>query len=203
MVYYIVWQVLRVLVIVFFRIRTYGKRNMPVKGGALLASNHQSYLDPALIALALNKPIYFLARKELFKANWVFGWLITQLHSIPLDRKGADSTGLRRAIEVLRNGGLLVVFPEGTRTPDGRIGEIKKGVTLLGMRANVPLIPTLVDGAYKSWPRKSKLPVRFAPVTVRFGQPVWLDNYGQSPDGPDISVIPERWNQLAKSKNIY
>lgn len=203
MIYYIVWQSIKILAIVFFRIRTYGKRNVPVEGGALLASNHQSYLDPAIIGLVLNKPIYFLARKELYEANKLFGWFLTKLNTIPLERRGFDSTGLRRAIEVLQKGGLLVVFPEGTRTSDGRIGEVKKGIGLLGIRANVPLIPTLIDGAYQSWPRNRKFPIKPEPITVRFDKPIWLGSSEKLSDSDNISILPDIWKRMPAAKKTY
>jgi 1-acyl-sn-glycerol-3-phosphate acyltransferase len=192
MFFYLVCQVLRVLAIVFFRLRGYGINNIPVKGGALLASNHQSYLDPVLVGLAVKRPVYFLARQELFDANRIFGWLLTQVHAIPLERRGFDSTGLRKAIEVLRQGGLLVVFPEGTRTPNGKRGDIKKGISLLGTRANVPFIPTLVQGTYQSWPRQHRFPIRLSRVSIKFEKPVWLDKN-------DISSITAFWDKMEQS----
>ncbi|HLD36225.1 MAG TPA: lysophospholipid acyltransferase family protein [Planctomycetota bacterium] len=188
MLYNFVLRICRLLAIVFLGLRAFGRENIP-EGGAVLASNHQSYFDPALISITLNRPVYFLARKELFESNRFFGWFIHNLHAIPLERRTFDSTGLRRAIEVLQNGGLLIVFPEGTRSPNGEIGEIRKGVSLLGEKANVPLVPTLVDGAYQAWPRKHKLPIRFSPITVRFGPPLRLDK-------TNIETIADAWRKL-------
>ena len=85
----------------------------------------------------------------------------------------------------------MIVFPEGTRTPDGEIGEIRKGVSLLGERAGVPLVPALVDGAYQAWPRKYKLPVQFSPISVRFGPPLRLDK-------TNIETIADAWRKLKK-----
>jgi len=188
MLYSLVHLITRLLAIVFLRLRVFGRGNIP-EGGAVLASNHQSYFDPALISITLNRPVYFLARKELFEFNRFFGWFIRSLHAIPLERRTFDSSGLRRAIEVLQNGGLLIVFPEGTRTSDGEIGEIRKGVSLLGEKASVPLVPTLVNGAYQAWPRKYKLPIRFSPITVRFGPPLRIDK-------TNIETIADAWRKL-------
>ncbi|MBI5779873.1 MAG: 1-acyl-sn-glycerol-3-phosphate acyltransferase [Planctomycetes bacterium] len=191
MLYSLVHVICRLLAIVFFGLRAFGRANIP-EGGAVLASNHQSYFDPALISITLNRPVYFLARKELFEFNRFFGWFIRSLHAIPLERRTFDSTGLRQAIEVLQKGGLLVVFPEGTRTSNGEIGEIRKGVSLLGERANVPLVPTLVDGAYQAWPRRHKLPVRFSPIRVSFAKPLWLDK-------SNIETIVDAWKELKEN----
>ena len=192
MLYSLVHVICRLLAIIFLKLRVSGRENIP-EGGAVLASNHQSYFDPALISVTLNRPVYFLARKELFEANWFFGWLIRNINAIPIERRTFDSTGLRQAIEVLQKGGLLVVFPEGTRTSNGEIGEIRKGVSLLGEKANVPLVPTLIDGAYQAWPRRHKLPVRFSPVRVRFAKPLWLDK-------SNIETIVDAWKELKKEK---
>lgn len=194
MIYLIVWHVARLLAIVFFRLRAFGRENIPDNSGAVLASNHQSYLDPALISLTLTKPVYFLARKELFESNGFFGWFLRNLHAIPLERRTFDSTGLRYAIEILQKGGLLIVFPEGTRTSDGKIGKIQKGISLLGLKANVPLIPTLINGTYQSWPRQHKLPIRFKPVNIRFNKPIWLDK-------TNISDLVDSWEELKDSKS--
>lgn len=194
MIYLIVWNVARLLAIVFFRLRAFGRKNIPDDSGVVLASNHQSYLDPVLIGLPLARPVYFLARKELFEFNRFFGWFLRNLHAIPLERRTFDSTGLREAIEILQKGGLLVVFPEGTRTSDGKIGKIQKGIGLLGLKANVPLIPTLINGTYQSWPRQHKLPIRFKPVSIRFNKPVWLDK-------TNISDLVNYWEELKNSKS--
>ncbi|MDI6732630.1 MAG: lysophospholipid acyltransferase family protein [Planctomycetota bacterium] len=191
MLYFIVHKIGCLLAIIFFRLRVYGRNNIPEKGGSLLTSNHQSYLDPALISFVINRPVYFLARKELFEANRLFGWLISQLNAIPIERKEFDSSGVRRAIEILRKGKLLIVFPEGTRTLNGQIGEVKKGIGLLGTRANVPLIPTFINGAYQSWPRQHKLPRRLTQITVSFNKPLWLDKN-------NTQVISQIWEQLSR-----
>jgi 1-acyl-sn-glycerol-3-phosphate acyltransferase len=135
-----------------------------------------------------------LARKELFESNRFFGWFISSLHAIPLERRTFDSTGLRKAIEILQEGGLLVVFPEGTRSKDGKIGKIQKGISLLGLKANVPLVPTLVNGTYQAWPRQYKLPKRLNPVTIKFNKPVWLDK-------TNISTLTNNWEKL-KSDHV-
>jgi 1-acyl-sn-glycerol-3-phosphate acyltransferase len=86
MLYLLAHFISRILAIVFWRLRVFGRENIP-EGGAVLASNHQSYFDPVLIGITLNRPVYFLARKELFEANWLFGWLIRNVHAIPLERR--------------------------------------------------------------------------------------------------------------------
>lgn len=192
MIYCLVHFVVRILAVVFVRLRAFGRENIP-EGGAILASNHQSYFDPALISVALNRPVYFLARKSLFESNRIFGWFIRNLHAIPLERGAFDSAGLRRAIEVLQKGGLLVVFPEGTRTSNGEIGGIRKGVSLLAEKADAPLVPTLVEGAYRAWPRKNKIPARLCPIRVSFAGPLRLGKH-------NIEKITEVWNKLKKEK---
>lgn len=164
------------LSIIFFRLRVDGQGNIPKNSGAIIASNHQSYLDPVFLIVGLRRATHFLARRELFEANRFFGLLISSLNSIPLERQGFDSKGVRQAVECLKNGGLLLVFPEGTRTFNGEIGPIKTGVRLLARRAGVPIIPALVTGAYQVWSRHTTLPARFHPVRVAYGKPLFLED---------------------------
>jgi 1-acyl-sn-glycerol-3-phosphate acyltransferase len=194
MLYWIVVWIVKLLAIVFFRIRVYGRENIPKEGGAVLASNHQSYLDPALIAAVINRPVYFLARKELFEVSIFFSWLIRSLNAIPLERRVFDSSGFRQTLNILKEGNLLVVFPEGTRTSDGKIGSVKKGISLLQTKTKVPLIPTLIKGAYENWPRRNKLPIKLASIKVYFNKPIWLER-------DNFSKLSDYWKELEKGDN--
>ncbi len=160
-----------VFFVVFFRYRAFGRENVPSRGGALLASNHQSFFDPVLIGLLLNRRINQLARSTLFR-NPVFARLIRSLGSIPIERGKGDKEALGKGIEVLRSGGLLVVFPEGTRTSDGEIGDLMPGIFLMARRAGAPIIPVVIEGAFRAWPRHRKLFSAFRGIKVAFGRPL-------------------------------
>ncbi|MCK5579298.1 MAG: 1-acyl-sn-glycerol-3-phosphate acyltransferase [Planctomycetes bacterium] len=184
----------RSLAICFFRFRVYGHKNVPVRGGALIAANHQSFLDPPFIAFGLNRNPYFLARQELFEFNWIFKILILAAQAIPLERRVYDSKGIRRAIALLKKGGLLLVFPEGGRGWTEELRTPKGGMILLARKAGVPIIPTIIDGSFKSWSRRETLPGRLAPIKVVFGRPVRVNLNDAS---KDISnKIYQSWTEL-------
>lgn len=168
--FWVFW--LRFAAITLFSLRISGRENIPKKGGGLIASNHQSYLDPVLVGIGINRPIYFLAKRELFEANWLFGLMLRSVNALPLPREGGNAAVMRQAIRLLQEGKLLLVFPEGTRTYDGQIGPLKKGISLLGLKTNAPMIPTLVDGAFKVWPRQHTFPVRLNHIRVSYGKAV-------------------------------
>jgi 1-acyl-sn-glycerol-3-phosphate acyltransferase len=162
--------VFRVTAVVVFQIRVFGRENVPKRGGALVVSNHQSHLDPILVGLACDRRLNFVARDTLFGFA-PFRWLIYSLDAIPIDREGIGLGGLKESLRRLKDGEMLVIFPEGTRTQSGNVGELKPGFLALARRAKVPLLPVAVDGAYDSWPRRNLLP-QPAMIYVCLGQPL-------------------------------
>jgi len=153
-----------------------GATQVPAQGGALIVSNHNSHLDPPAIGCALARSVYFMAKAELFRVP-ILGPMVRRLHAFPVHRDRADLAALRQAHSLLQAGELLVVFPEGTRSPDGVLGEPEPGAALIALRAGVPVVPVVVLGSEqvlppgRAWPRR-------APVTVRFGPP-FLPDPGQ------------------------
>jgi len=153
------------------RIRFRGMRNLPPPP-FIVASNHQSYLDPIVHGTVLGL-VRFMARKTLF-ANPIFGGLIRLLGAFELDRHtGADLGALKKAVEVLKGGESLVLFPEGTRSRDGSLGAPKPGVALIAARAGVPVVPAVIDGTHLAWPRGRILPGP-APIQVAYGKPLMV-----------------------------
>jgi len=166
-------MICRPLAAALFDLRFSGVSNVPRTGGVLLLSNHQSFLDPVMLALPLPRPMSFLAKAELFDVP-VFGWLIRQLNAFPVRRGEGDVAAVRQAIRRLREGHVLTIFPEGTRTRDGEIGPIQPGVAMIVRRAGVPVVPAVIDGAHIAWPRGQRWP---APARVRvvYGRPLLLE----------------------------
>jgi 1-acyl-sn-glycerol-3-phosphate acyltransferase len=152
-----------------FSLRTEGRRHVPARGPALLIANHQSFLDPIVIAVAARRRPGALARKSLFR-HPAFAWLIRSFNAIPVNQEGIGIEGLRVAIEVLRQGRVLMVFPEGGRTPDGNIQPLMPGIQLLIKRAAAPVVPVGIAGGYAAWPSWRHYPVPaplFLPATER------------------------------------
>jgi 1-acyl-sn-glycerol-3-phosphate acyltransferase len=161
----------RVFCLLFFRMRFVGLENVPSKGPYILAVNHQSFLDPVFAGIALKGQLYFMARDTLFK-NWFFGSLISSVNAIPVRRGQADISSIRTIIAKLKLGFSVCLFPEATRTTDGRIACIKGGLALLARRGNAPVVPVLIEGAFDCWPRHKKLFKPGSKIIVTYGQPI-------------------------------
>jgi cytidylate kinase len=158
----------KVFCMAFFRLYTQGRENVPEQGPLVLICNHQSFLDPVLCGIFVSRPLYFLARDTLFKG--LFGWLITSVNTIPVKRGEADLTAMRIIIDKLKQGNGVCLFPEATRTSDGKITPFKPGFGLLCRRGNAAVVPVLVDGAFEAWPRHKKL---FSPgesIFIQYGK---------------------------------
>ncbi|MDR2170799.1 MAG: 1-acyl-sn-glycerol-3-phosphate acyltransferase [Planctomycetaceae bacterium] len=174
--YYFVRIPVSLFFMIFYRNRFFGCNNMPLEGGVVVAANHQSYYDPVLIAAGLRRRLNFLAKKQLFTSK-PLAWLIDLLDAIPLDIDGIGYEGIKISIRRLRNGEMILIFPEGARTWDGEIAEFKKGSLLLAKQTKSTILPTAIDGCFNSWPRTNKLPYPFGKFRVIFGKPVTYNEF--------------------------
>lgn len=155
-----------------FDLKVYGVRNIPPTGGVLVVSNHQSYLDPVLVAVRLRRPMSFLAKSELFR-NPFFNWLIRSLNAFPVRQGAGDVGAVKETISRLQQGHLLNIYPEGSRTEDGELLPIQAGAALVIRRAGVPVVPCVLDGSYDAWPKGRKV-FRPHPIRVVYGPPMDL-----------------------------
>lgn len=160
----------RLVGLVLFRIRTVGREHIPTQGGALVLSNHQSHLDPVLVGLSFDRRLNYLARETLFTFA-PFRWLIRSLDAIPIDREGLGLAGLKETLRRVRGQELVLIFPEGTRSPDGLVAPFKPGFASVARRTGVPLVPVGIAGAYEVWPRRARLP-RIGVICVVIGNPL-------------------------------
>jgi len=163
-------RVFQVTMVALWKIRVFNRHFEPPCGGAVYISNHQSFLDPMLSSLALRRPMNYMARDTLFRFP-IFKQGIESLNAFPVRRGTADLTALKEAMRRLKAGGQVVVFAEGTRTSDGRIGPMLPGVAMLAQRAAAWTVPVLIDGAFEAWPRTAALPLPGS-VVVQYGQPI-------------------------------
>ena len=161
----------RLFVRLFFRMRFLGLENVPSTGPFILAVNHQSFLDPLFAGIALKGQLCFMARDTLFKSR-IFGPLLSSVKAIPVRRGQADIASIRMILTKLKQGESVCLFPEATRTTDGRISSFKGGLGLLSRRADAPVVPVLIDGAFECWPRHKKLFSPGSKITVSYGQPI-------------------------------
>ncbi len=150
---------------------------VPAEGPALIAANHQSFLDPPAIGCRVSqRQLDFVARGGLFE-NRHFGWLIAFLNSIPVSEEGPDAAAIREILRRLGMGRCVMIFPEGSRTDDGEMHEFKRGVSLLVKRAKCPVVPAAIEGAFEVWPRTRKRPKLLGAPRVRvlYGEPIAYD----------------------------
>jgi 1-acyl-sn-glycerol-3-phosphate acyltransferase len=137
--------------------RSEGFHYVPQRGSVLVVCNHQSFIDPLLVGLAVRRRFTYLARKTLFR-NAVFGGYLRSVRCVPVDQDGVAKEGLKATIEKLKAGNAVLVFPEGNRTPDGGMQPLRPGVQLLIKRGMCPVLPVGLAGAFESFPRTAKLP---------------------------------------------
>lgn len=153
-----------------FRLEVRGREHVPPDGPLLLVSNHTSLLDPPLVGAAAPRELYFLAKEELFRVP-VLGALIYRLNARPVKRDGSDGRALKASLKLLAEGRALLLFPEGTRGRDGRLGEGKPGAGMLAVMSGAPVVPVYVSGSGRALPRGRAIP-RLTKVSVRFGPPL-------------------------------
>ncbi|WP_297890095.1 lysophospholipid acyltransferase family protein [Sulfurihydrogenibium sp.] len=154
------------------RINVEGVENIPLEGGCILASNHRSHLDPPVINTISPRPVIFLAKKELFEVP-VLGWFIKKAGAIPVKRDSRDTATIKKSIQLLKEGYVIGIFPEGTRARPGEFRKPQPGVGYLIEKAKVPVIPILIEGTDKVLPVNSKLPKLFKyNIDVKIGKPI-------------------------------
>jgi 1-acyl-sn-glycerol-3-phosphate acyltransferase len=154
---------------VVFRLEVGGIGNVPATGPVVLIPNHTSFLDPAFVGIGSPRFVRFMARSTLGHHR-LFGWWMRKVGVILVDREAPARTSFAESIKVLEAGEAMAVFPEGTRSPDGRLGEFKKGVLKLLDKTGAIAVPTGIIGAFEAWPRHRKLP-RPGRCRVHFGSP--------------------------------
>ena len=164
-----------------FRPRAVGLENVPTDGPAIIAANHVSPLDTVLLPLVVpHRQVFFLAKAEYFR-SWKTRWFFQGAATIPVERGGPNSTAaLQAAIDALRDGKLVGIFPEGTRSPDGRLHRGKTGVARMALEARVPVIPVACVGTFEAWPYDRKFPRR-GRTEIRFGKPLTFERHYDTP----------------------
>ncbi len=173
----------------YFRFQAYGRENVPATGGCILTPNHVSFLDPPMVGCGLNhRVVHFMARDTLFEAP-ILGWWYRKIGTIAIDRTKGDLAALRSALNGLKSGKVVCLFPEGTRSLDGELQKPKGGVGFLIAKAGVPVVPVYLDGTYKAWPKGAKW-IKPVKVRVYFGKPLLPETFELDAKGkPDYDKI--------------
>lgn len=170
MFYNIIRFICNIVIHLLFKIRPYGIDEFPEHNGVIVYLNHKSMWDPVIIGCLLKRPIYFMAKEELFY-NPLFGFIIRKLNAFPVKRGTPDRKAIRKALQVLDNKQVLGIFPEGTRSKDGKLLEPEPGVALIAAKSkDVVLVPAAIIGNYKL----------FSSIDVKFGKPISFDEHRQS-----------------------
>ncbi len=159
-----------------WRLEVRGREHVPATGPVLLVANHVSLLDPPVVGGASPRELYFLAKEELFKIP-LFGRLIHALNARPVKRDGSDSRALRAGLKLLAENRAILLFPEGTRGMEGRLGEGKPGAGMLALMSGAPVVPAYVTGTARAWPPGRALP-RSSRIRVSFGPPLSFKSAG-------------------------
>lgn len=169
-VYFAGWVFYRLVFALYFRWRVFHPERVPARGPVILASNHASFLDPPLVGAGLPRPLNYLARESLFDLP-LAGWVLRKVNAVPVDRDGGGAAGLRAIMTRLREGGGILLFPEGTRSTDGQLRPARSGVGLVVIKSTAPVVPVRVFGTFQAYNRNTRFP-RPTAVVVKYGQPM-------------------------------
>ena len=167
-----------------FRGQITGLENLPKNGGYIVASNHASLLDPPAVGLYLPHQVAFFARKTLWRPGFASWWL-DGVRAIPVDRDGgADVAAFKRVLQALKQEQVVILFPEGTRSPDGRLQPPKPGIGLIACRAHVPVVPARIFGSFEALGKDGRLRPG-TPISVVYGRPLAPADYDHPSDGKE------------------
>ncbi|HVH30447.1 MAG TPA: lysophospholipid acyltransferase family protein [bacterium] len=172
-----------------FRLRIEGREHEPPQGPFIVAANHASALDPPLVGTSLHHRASYMGKQELFTVP-ILGPLLRSIGVFPVRRGEADHRAIRTSLDVLMSGGVLVMFPEGTRSADGRLQKPEPGAALIALRTGVPVLPMAVIGSYRILPKGTRWP-RFQQITIRMGSPLTVPRV----DGRLNRQMLEDWGQ--------
>jgi 1-acyl-sn-glycerol-3-phosphate acyltransferase len=167
-----------------FRFRVIHRERMIQSGPVILAMNHQSYLDPPLAGITCDRAIYFLARRTLLNVP-LLGWVLPKLNVIPVNQEGVDRSAIKAVIRVLQAGNGVLVFPEGSRTPDGNLQPAEPGLGFVIAKTLAPVVPMRIFGAHEALPRGGGR-LRLVPITVVIGEPIFFSVTDLEPAGKNL-----------------
>src|SRR5688572_11882932 len=160
----------------WFRGEVVGSENFPVDGPFLIASNHASHVDPPLVGCHVPRQMRFFARKSLWN-NKLLGWWMNQVETIPVERDSGDVGAIKRVLQAIKEDLAVVLFPEGTRSPDGNLQTPKAGVGLMACKTGVPVVPCRVYGSFDAYGKGKSIPRFGTPIDIVFGPPISPADY--------------------------
>ncbi|HEV2455347.1 MAG TPA: lysophospholipid acyltransferase family protein [Verrucomicrobiae bacterium] len=189
------WLFFRAVFATYFHWRVIDADHVPKTGGVILAANHVSYLDPPLVGAGLDRDINYLARQSLFRFPLI-GRLLVSWNSVPVDRDGGGARGLKIILDRLLGGAGIILFPEGTRSYDGKLQPARAGIGLTVAKSNAPVVPVRIFGTYEAWGRNKKIP-RPKKITVRYGEPMQFEKLRAEARHCSKDRLKEIYQQIA------
>jgi 1-acyl-sn-glycerol-3-phosphate acyltransferase len=187
--YWIVRAVLQPFFHVYFRLQRIGREHIPRRGPVILAANHRSFLDPFVIATMTRRPLYYVAKKELFYRRWQ-GWILNALGAFPVDRGASDEDMIETAKHILARGDIVLIFPEGTRVRPGALGKPKRGVGRLALESGAPVIAVAAIGTEDV---RRKWRIRPRKIRIRAGRPLTFPKVEHASPGLAAAVTARIW----------
>lgn len=188
--YRLTWFAFRGFARIWFRSTVIGANHVPLTGSVILAANHNSFADPPLVGSALPREVSYLARDTLFNKPFL-GWYIKKLNGVPVNRDGGGGPGLKAILDRLNIGNGIVLFPEGTRSPDGTLLPAKSGIGLIVAKSTAPVIPIRLKGTFEACGRHLTYPKR-KPIEIHFGEPLYFEELRAellTADKPRVKII--------------
>lgn len=169
LVYAVIHATLGFLFKILFGFKVNGRKNVPPRGGVIVAANHSSFLDPPVLGTALPRQAYYMARHDLFSFP-IWGKFLRFVNAFPVHRDGVDRRAIKKAIEYLRHGKALILFPEGTRSLTGKLLPPLPGVGMIAWEGRAVIVPAYIKGSNKAFPPQARC-IKFKKVEVTFGKP--------------------------------
>lgn len=196
---YLFYRIVRFSVVtgtkLYCRTKVYGKQNIPKKGPVLILCNHQSFLDPMICQRGSSRDFWFVARSTLYSSA-IVGKAMGHLNTISIQQGGSDIASIRKIIGKLKEGCAVGLFPEGTRSTDGKIGTIKPGFTLIIRRSGATVVPAVIDGSFKCWPKGQKKPTLFCKGAIMFAEPISAETIIEQGDEEFARKLTEQMRQM-------
>jgi 1-acyl-sn-glycerol-3-phosphate acyltransferase len=171
----ILWEITRLVFVAYYTVfhflRYRGQHNLPMHGPAIIAPNHVSYYDATVIPAGIPYRMRFMAMEPLFRVP-ILGWFISLYGAFPVKLKSPDKSAISETLKVLKNNEVVLIFPEGGRSPDGKLCPFEQGAARLALATGACVVPVSIVGAYEAWPRHHLLPRWFRPIVVTYHRPI-------------------------------
>jgi 1-acyl-sn-glycerol-3-phosphate acyltransferase len=193
--YFVGWTFFRFIYATYFRWKVYNPERVPKTGPVILASNHASFLDPPLVGSGLKRDINYLARESLFRFPGI-GALLRSWNAVPVDRDGGGAKGLKIILDRLHGGAGIILFPEGTRTRDGKLQAARSGIGLTVIKSEAPVVPVRVFGTFEAYGRHIKFP-RPKRIAVKYGKPMMFEALREEAKTCSKPRLKEIYQQVA------